>query len=54
MISPLVLALPDFERSFIIECDAFGLGVGLVLMQGGKPLAYLSQVLKGKVLDLST
>lgn len=54
MISPPVLTLLHFERSFIIECDASGLGVGTVLMQGGRPLAYLSQALKGKALDLST
>lgn len=40
-ISPLLLALPNFKRLFIIKCDTFGLRVAVVLMQWGKPLAYL-------------
>ncbi|GJS64185.1 putative mitochondrial protein [Tanacetum coccineum] len=37
-----VLALPDFNKSFIVEA---GSGVGAVFMQEGKPVAYFSQVL---------
>lgn len=51
---PPVLSLSDFSQKFTIECDASGLGIGAVLMQGGKPIAYMSKALKGRTLHLST
>ena len=40
-----ILALPDFTNNFVLECDAYGKGIGEVLMQYGKPLAFTSKQL---------
>ena len=42
-----VLSLSDFSQSFILECDAFGEGVGDILMKNRHPIAYESQKLRG-------
>ena len=40
--SALVLALPDLTKSFSIYCDASRQGLGYVLMQEGRVVAYVS------------
>ncbi|GJY85734.1 putative reverse transcriptase domain-containing protein [Tanacetum coccineum] len=42
----LVLALPDKPEDFVVYCNASGLGLGCVLMQRGKVIAYASRQLK--------
>ncbi|XP_040998231.1 uncharacterized protein LOC121244283 [Juglans microcarpa x Juglans regia] len=51
---PPVLALLDFSLPLIIECDALGTTIGVVLMQCGRPIAFFSKALKGKSLPPST
>ncbi|GKC78823.1 putative reverse transcriptase domain-containing protein [Tanacetum coccineum] len=41
-----VLALPDGSEDFVVYCDASWIGLGCVLMQKGKVIAYASRQLK--------
>ena len=38
-----VLETPNFSKPFIIECDAFGFGIGAVSMQEGHPISFESR-----------
>ena len=38
----LVLTLPDIKKDFVVYCDASKQGLGCVLMQEGKVMAYAS------------
>lgn len=49
-----VLAMPDFTQPFIIECDACGIGLDVVLLQTERPISFLSQTLEGRHLLLCT
>ena len=48
-----ILGLPNFNQPFVLETDASDCGVGAVLMQGGRSLAFISQTLAPKHLCLS-
>nr|GFA10247.1 gypsy/Ty3 retroelement polyprotein [Tanacetum cinerariifolium] len=49
-----ILALLNFNKTFTIETDASGLGIGAVLQQEGHPIAFLSKTLAPKHQSLST
>ena len=37
MFTKLVLEMPNFTKTFVLECDSLGKGLGVVLMQEGSP-----------------
>ncbi|XP_042059609.1 uncharacterized protein LOC121804134 [Salvia splendens] len=53
MLSPPVLALPDISLPFVIETDASSYGIGAVLMQNNRPIAFISKTLSPKNRALS-
>jgi hypothetical protein len=49
-----LLQLPNFGKTFELECDASGIEIGGVLLQEGKSIAYFSEKLSGPSLNYST
>lgn len=54
MVQAPELTMSDFSIPFVIETNASGTGMGAVLMQRQRPIAYLSKAIAPRHLDLST
>jgi hypothetical protein len=49
-----LLQLSNFGKTFELACDASGVGIGGILKQDGKSVAYFSEKFHGPVLNYST
>jgi hypothetical protein len=48
-----ILTLPDYPKTFVLECDASGKGISVFLMQEVRPLAFTSKKLSERNLGKS-
>ena len=54
MCTTSILAVHNFTDTFVLEGDVSRKGLGVVLMQDGRPLSFISKQLCDKILDNST
>ena len=54
MVTSLVLILPDIHKDYQVYCDASRQGLGGVLMQEGKVVAYASRQLRPHEMNYAT
>lgn len=47
LVSARILAIPDFSRVFELHCDTCKFGIGAVLSQQGRPVAFFSEKIAG-------
>jgi len=45
----LILSLSNFQKVFEVECDAFNIGIGVVLSQDNKSIAFYSEKLNDSI-----
>ncbi|WMV30112.1 hypothetical protein MTR67_023497, partial [Solanum verrucosum] len=54
LVSAPIFSLSDGLEGFVVYCDAFRIGLGCVLMQSGKVIAYASRQLKVRAVEDSS
>ena len=54
MCNTLVLVVPNFSKTFVLECDASRKGLGVILMQEGHPLEFTNKYFCNKNLGKSS
>jgi hypothetical protein len=54
MTKAALLVLQNYKKPFVLEADTYGYGVGAILMQDHRPIAFKSQAIGPKSAALST